>query len=69
MPESLEEKEWRGLFERLHQEPEPLPGGAAHIFEEASARGRVGLLITRAVFGEQQYELYRLYCGEPSGQG
>jgi hypothetical protein len=26
----------------------------------------VGLLITRAVLGNEQYQLYRLYCGEPT---
>ena len=69
MAESAEDKEWRGLFERLHEEPEPLPGSAAALFGDASASGRVGLLITRAVLGERQYQLYRLYCGDPSGQG
>ena len=63
MAQSAEDEEWRGLFARLHEEPEPMPGSAASLFEDASARGRVGLLITRAVLGEQQYELYRLYCG------
>jgi hypothetical protein len=65
MAESAEDKEWRGLFARLHEEPEPLPSSAAPLFEEASARNRVGLLITKAVFGEQQYQLYRIYCGDP----
>ena len=69
MAESAEDKEWRGLFERLHHAPEPLPSSAASLFEDPSARSRVGLLITRAVLGEQQYELYRLYCGDPSAQG
>ena len=65
MAESSEDQEWRGLFARLHEEPEPLPSSAEPLFDEASARGRVGLLITRAVFGEEQYQLYRLYCGDP----
>lgn len=69
MADSAEDKEWRGLFERLHEEPEPLPGSAVSLFGDPSARSRVGLLITRAVLGEQQYQLYRLYCGDPSGQG
>jgi hypothetical protein len=69
MAESAEDKEWRGLFARLHEEPEPLPSSAAPLFEEASARNRVGLLITKAVFGEQQYQLYRIYCGDPSPRG
>jgi hypothetical protein len=63
MTESAEDKEWRGLFERLHEEPE-LPGGAATMFEDPSARGRVGLLITKAVLGNELYQLYRLYCGD-----
>ena len=66
MAESQENQEWRGLFARLHEAPEPLPSSAAPLFEDASARSRVGLLITKAVFGEEQYQLYRLYCGEPS---
>jgi hypothetical protein len=63
MTKSAEDEEWRGVFARLHEAPEPVPSNAASLFEEASARGRVGLVITRAVLGEQQYELYRLYCG------
>ena len=61
-----EEAEWRGLFARLQEELEPVPGSAVSPFEDASARGRVGLVITRAILGEQQYQLYRLYCGDPS---
>lgn len=64
MAVSNEDQEWRGLFARLQEEPEPLPSSATPLFEEASARGRVGLVITRAVLGEQQYQLYRLYCGD-----
>ena len=64
MSESAEDEEWRGLFERLHEEPQ-LPGGAENMFEDPSARGRVGLLITKAVLGDQLYQLYRLYCGDP----
>jgi hypothetical protein len=59
-----ENQEWRGLFARLHEEPAPLPSGAAPLFDDASARNRVGVLITRAVIGEEQYRLYRLYCGD-----
>ena len=61
-----EDEEWRGLSDQLHEEPEPLPSSAASLFDDASARGRVGLVITRAIIGEQQYELYRLYCGNPT---
>ena len=61
----VENEEWRGLFARLHEEPEPLPSSAVSMFDDATARGRVGLVITRAVLGEQQYEAYRLYCGNP----
>jgi hypothetical protein len=68
MADSAEDKEWRGLFARLNEEPEPQPSGAAPLYDEASARNRVGLVITRAVIGEDQYELYRLYCGDPSTQ-
>jgi hypothetical protein len=66
MAESAEDQEWRGLLARLHEEPEPLPSSAAPLFEDASARSRVGLLITKAVLGEEQYRLYRLYCGDLS---
>jgi hypothetical protein len=69
MSESREDQEWRGLFARLQEEPEPLPSSAAPLFEDASARSRVGLLITKAVLGEQQYRLYRIYCGDPVPQG
>jgi hypothetical protein len=65
MAESAEDQEWHGLFALLHEEPKPLPGSAAPLFDDASARGRVGQLITRAVFGDEQYRQYRLYCGEP----
>jgi hypothetical protein len=67
MAESAEDQEWRGLFAQLQEKPEPLPSSsAAPLFDDASARGRVGLLITRAVFGNEQYQLYRLYCGLPT---
>jgi hypothetical protein len=69
MAESHEDQEWRGLFARLHEEPEPLPSSAAPLFEDASARSRVGLLITKAVLGDEQYRLYRLYCGDPVPPG
>ena len=42
MADSAEDKEWRGLFERLHEEPEPLPGSAVSLFGDPSARSRVG---------------------------
>ena len=41
-------------------------GNTAPLFEDASARGRVGCLITRAVLGEEQYELYRVHFGDVS---
>ena len=63
MAEPREDQEWRGLFARLQQEPESLPSSAAPLFEDASARNRVGTLITRAIIGEEQYRLYQLYCG------
>ena len=66
MAEPAEDQEWRGLFARLHEEPAPLSSSAAPLFEDASARSRVGLLITKAVLGEEQYQLYRLYCGDLS---
>ena len=66
MAESEEDQEWRGLFARLREEPEPLSDSAAPLFEDASARSRVGLVITKAVLGEQQLRLHRIYCGEPS---
>ena len=69
MSESREDQEWRGLFARLQEEPEPLPSSAAPLFDDVSARSRVGLLITKAVLGEQQYQLYRIYCGDPVPRG
>jgi hypothetical protein len=66
MSRPAEEQEWRSLIERLHQEaPEPLPEGTAPAFDDASARNRVGVVITKAVLGDNLYELYRLYCGDP----
>jgi hypothetical protein len=62
----FEDQEWRGLFARLQEDPEPLPSNAAPLFGDASARNRVGVLITRAVIGEEQYRLHRLYCGDPT---
>ncbi len=35
------------------------------MFDDTSARNRVGVVITKAVFGDERYQLYRLYCGEP----
>ena len=69
MAESREDQEWRGLFARLGDEPEPLPSSAAPLFEDASARSRVGQVITKAILGEEQYRLYRLYCGDPVTSG
>jgi hypothetical protein len=66
MAESDEDQEWRGLFAQLHEDPGPMPPSASPLFDDASARGRVGLVITRAVLGDEQYRLYRLYCGEPT---
>jgi hypothetical protein len=67
MAEPAEDKEWRGLLARLDEQPEPPPSGSTPpLFEDAPARNRVGLLITRAILGDEQYELYRLYCGDPS---
>jgi hypothetical protein len=74
-----EEKEWRGLIERLHEGKEPpsrrqgvAPLGGlkpmddpAPLFDDVSARNRVGVVITKAVLGDEHYRLYRLYCGEP----
>jgi hypothetical protein len=64
---SAEEQEWRGLIDRLHdgKVPQSSVEGPAPMFDDASARNRVGTVITRAVLGEQRYDLYRLYCGEP----
>jgi hypothetical protein len=66
MTRPAEEQEWRSLIERLHEGArEPPPEGTAPVFDDASARNRVGVLITKAVFGDSRYELYRLYCGDP----
>jgi len=64
MAQSDKDQEWHRLFTRLQEEPELLPSNAAPLFGEASARSRVGCLITRAVLGEERYELYQLYCGD-----
>jgi len=67
MTDSIKEEEWRGLLKRLcdGEEPEPLPGGVAPMFEDPTMRQRVGVLITKAVFGEANYQRYKLYCGDP----
>jgi hypothetical protein len=62
-----EEQEWRGLIERLQAGTEPQsPEGTTPIFDEAAARKRVGSVITKAVLGDHLYQLYRIYCGDPS---
>ena len=38
MSESREDQEWRGLFARLQEEPEPLPSSAAPLFEDELQR-------------------------------
>jgi hypothetical protein len=50
------------------EEPE-LPGDVAPIFDDATTRQRVGVLITKAILGEPFYRRYQLYCGDtpPSG--
>jgi hypothetical protein len=60
------EQEWRALFAQLSsgRGAEPLP--AASMFDEPSARKRVGDFITKAVLGEAAYEVYRLYYGNTS---
>jgi len=67
MAGSGEEQEWRSLIERLQDasEPQSPPDGVAPMFDEVSARNRVGLVITKAVLGDELYQLYRLYCGDP----
>jgi hypothetical protein len=65
-----EETEWRRLIERLQNGEEPeLPGDVAPIFDDATTRQRVGVLITKAILGEPFYRRYQLYCGDtpPSG--
>ena len=61
------EKEWRALIESLTagSQAEPPQGDVAPMFADPKARQRVGDLITKAILG---VPLYRLYCGEPSGQ-
>jgi hypothetical protein len=68
MADPVAEREWRSLIERLTcgTEPEPPPASLAPFYEEATARNRVGLLITKAVLGDEVYELYRINCGEPT---
>ena len=61
------EQEWRALIESLTAGslPEPPQGDVAPMFADPKARQRVGDVITKAILG---VPLYRLYCGEPSGQ-
>jgi hypothetical protein len=61
------EKEWRALIDGLTAGslPEPPQGDVAPMFADPKARQRVGDLITKAILG---VPLYKLYCGEPSGQ-
>jgi hypothetical protein len=68
--DGINTEEWRGLIKRLSagEEPEELPNGIAPLFDDPSARKRVGDVITKAVLGEPLYNLYRLYCGDPSPQ-
>jgi hypothetical protein len=65
MTDSREEAEWRRLLERLQggEGPEQ-QDGVAPMFDEATARQRVGVLITKAMLGESLYERYRLNCGD-----
>ncbi len=67
MPNSAEEMEWRGLIERLHAgtEPQTPPEAAPSTFDDPPARNRVGVVIAKAVLGDDLYQLYRLYCGDP----
>jgi len=73
MSDPIEEMEWRGLIERLHAgtEPQTLPEDTPPTFDEPPAfddppaRNRVGLVIAKAVLGNDLYQLYRLYCGDP----
>ncbi len=62
------DQEWRALIVRLSDGNEPggPPNGVAPAFEDPAARGRVGVLITKAALGELWSRLYRLYCGDPS---
>jgi hypothetical protein len=65
-----EETEWRRLIERLQNGEEPeLPGDVAPMFDDATTRQRVGVMITKAILGEPFYRRYKLYCGDtpPSG--
>jgi hypothetical protein len=66
MADSTEEMEWRGLIERLHAgtEPQTPPEGPLPTFEDPPARSRVGVVIAKAVLGNELYQLYRLYCGD-----
>ena len=60
-----EETEWRRLLERLHSGGEPdLPGDVAPMFDDPTTRQRVGVLITKAMLGEPQWQRYKLYCGD-----
>jgi len=66
MPQPTEEMEWRGLIERLHAgtEPQTPPEGMSPTFDDPPARNRVGMVIAKAILGNDLYQLYRLYCGD-----
>jgi len=71
MPDPAEELEWRGLIERLHAgtESQTPPEGTSPSFDDPPARNRVGMVIAKAVLGNELYQLYRLYCGDPPPPG
>jgi hypothetical protein len=66
MPDSAEEMDWRGLIERLHAgtEPQSPVEGTSPTMDDPPARNRVGMVIAKAVLGNDIYQLYRLYCGD-----
>lgn len=63
-------EQWRALIRQLSDEKgaAALPIAPAPAFDDASARKRVGVVITKAMLGEPMYRLYQLYCGDPSPQ-
>jgi len=67
MSDLTEDREWRGLIERLHAgtEPQTPPEDASPMFDDPPARTRVGMVIAKAVLGNDVYQLYRFYCGDP----
>jgi hypothetical protein len=45
-------------------EPQSPVEGTSPTMDDPPARNRVGMVIAKAVLGNDIYQLYRLYCGD-----